>query len=138
MLDTWTSKGGIARARKLDAARRSSIARRAARARWNSGLVRVPEIRRQVARALAGRQASAYLFGSYARREATPESDVDLMVVLRTPGADWFSETAAIRELLDFGKPVDLVVVDSAAYSEWRKIKGSVQYEVARTGVKLA
>jgi len=98
--------------------------------------VQIPEIRRQVARALSDRQASAYLFGSYARREATPESDVDLLVVL-TSGADWFSETAAIRGMLDFGKPVDLVVVDSAAYEVWRRIRGSVEYEASRTGVKL-
>jgi len=136
VLDTWTSRGGLARARKLDASRRSSIARRAARARWDSNLVQIPEIRRQVTRALSDRQASAYLFGSYARHEATPESDVDLLVIL-TSGADWFSETAAIRGMLDFGKPIDLVVVDTAAYEVWRRIRGSVEYEATRTGVRL-
>ena len=136
-LDDWASRGGIARAKKLDAARRSSIARRAARVRWDPGLVKMAEIKRQVARALIDRPASAYLFGSYARHEATPRSDVDLMVVLASPDADWFDETAVIRGKLDFGKPIDLIVVDADTYERWKGEEGSVQYEVAKTGVRL-
>ena len=129
--------GGFARARSLSKDRRRSIARRAAKIRWDPGLVKLSEIKRQVARALADRPASAYLFGSYARHEATPKSDVDLMVVLDSPAADWFDETAVIRGRLDFGTPIDLIVIDDATYKVWKKKEGSIQYEVARTGIQL-
>ena len=136
-LDDWASRGGIARAKKLDASRRSSIARWAARVRWDPGLVKMAEIKRQVARALIDRPASAYLFGSYARHEATPRSDVDLMVVLASPDANWFDETAVIRGKLNFGKPIDLIVVDADTYERWKGEEGSIQHEVAKTGVRL-
>lgn len=129
--------GGFARAKSLSEARRRSIARKAARARWNSGLVTLTEIKHQVANALIDRSARAYLFGSYARSEATSKSDVDLMVVLASPDADWFNETAVIRGRLDFGRPIDLIVVDEATYEKWKKEEGSIQYEVEKTGVQI-
>jgi len=51
------------------------------------------------------------LFGSQARREAAPDSDVDLLVEYE-PTADWsLLDTARLRtELAElFGRPVDLV-----------------------------
>ena len=51
------------------------------------------------------------LFGSQARREAAPDSDVDLLVEYE-PAADWsFLGTVRLRaELAElFGRPVDLV-----------------------------
>ena len=51
------------------------------------------------------------LFGSQARDEATPDSDVDLLVEYE-PTADWsLLDTARLRtELAElFGRPVDLV-----------------------------
>ena len=63
--------GGFARAKSLSEAQRRSIARKAAKARWNSELVTLTEIKHQVANALIDRSARAYLFGSYARLEAT-------------------------------------------------------------------
>jgi len=129
--------GGFARAKSLSEAQRRSIARKAAKARWNSELVTLTEIKHQVANALIDRSARAYLFGSYARLEATSRSDVDLMVVLASSDADWFNETAIIRGRLDFGRPIDLIVIDDATYEKWKKEKGSVQYEVEKTGVQI-
>ena len=99
--------------------------------------MKVAEIRRQVALSLSDRPARAYLFGSYARHEATPASDVDLMVVLDSPDPDWFDETAVIRGRLDFGRPVDLIVMDGATYEGWKDREGSIPCEVNRTGVRL-
>ena len=119
---------------------RSCLARRAATTRWSRqgrGVLKLAQIRDAVVKALAGRKAKVFLFGSYARREATPRSDVDLMVVLASLDSDWFNETAVIRGRLNFGRPIDLIVIDAATYEAWKKEKGSVQHEVARKGVRL-
>lgn len=57
------------------------------------------------------------LFGSRARGEARPDSDVDLMVDYE-PGADWsLLDTVQLRMELAtlFGRPVDLVRDDDIA-----------------------
>ena len=43
------------------------------------------ELRRQLARVLGARFEAAYLFGSRARGEERPDSDVDVLVVVRRP-----------------------------------------------------
>jgi predicted nucleotidyltransferase len=58
----------------------------------------------------------AWLFGSYARGEETPESDVDILVVLdhsQPVGLKFFGMYEDLKELL--GRPVDLVVDRSLA-----------------------
>lgn len=133
--------GGLARARSLSAPARSQIARMAARARWahpNRDILTIDQIRETVRKALAGRDAKAFLFGSYARKEATPRSDIDLLVVEKTMPANWLSEVAALRQAMDFDKDVDLVVLDDASFEEWKDARGTVQHAVAQEGVRLA
>ena len=135
-----TQLGGIARSLSLTAERRSAISRLAAEARWkkvSSGILQQSEIRRQVTSALRGRNASAYLFGSYARGEATPKSDVDLLVVETKPASGWLKETSEIRRRLSFDKPIDLIVMDEATYRAWKNEYGSLQHEVSKEGVRL-
>lgn len=48
----------------------------------------------------------AYLYGSYARREATPESDVDILVVCPAMGMKFYHIAGDLKEAL--GKEVDL------------------------------
>lgn len=58
----------------------------------------------------------AWIFGSFARGEETPESDVDILVVLdhsQPVGLKFFGMYEDLRELL--GRPVDLVVERSLA-----------------------
>ena len=58
----------------------------------------------------------AWLFGSFARGEQTPESDVDILVVLdhsQPVGLQFFGMYEDLKELL--GRPVDLVVERSLA-----------------------
>jgi predicted nucleotidyltransferase len=135
-----TQLGGLARARSLTSNERTSIARKAAQARWkkrSSGVLQRSEIRRQVKLALGDRNASAFLFGSYARGEATPKSDVDLLVVEEKPSVGWMKETSAIRRRLTIDKSVDLIVMDQVTYDTWKNEYGTVQHEVSREGVRL-
>lgn len=55
--------------------------------------------------------ASLSLFGSYARDEQTPQSDVDLLVTFSRPVGFGFMHLADRLEAL-LGKPVDLVAAD--------------------------
>ena len=58
----------------------------------------------------------AWLFGSFARGEETPESDVDILVILdhsQPVGLKFFGMYEDLKELL--GRPVDLVVERSLA-----------------------
>ena len=134
------TKGGFARARSLTKAKRSSIARRAASIRWKKqglGILEHSEIKRQVMAALQDRDAEAYLFGSYARREATSKSDVDLLIVENRPAEGWMKETSLLRRRLNFDKPVDLILMDKSSYVDWKKEQGSIQFEIAKEGVRL-
>jgi len=87
---------------------------------------------------LHDREAKSFLFGSYARGEATARSDVDLMVILKSPPPhEWYIEVARLRRRLEWNKAVDLLVCDEETYESWRKVKGSMSYNVAREGVRL-
>jgi predicted nucleotidyltransferase len=100
-------------------------------------VLQISEIRALVKRALVGLDAKAFLFGSYARGEATPHSDIDIMVIKRKPVENWLAETAALRRLMRFGKSLDLVVEDEASFARWKNEYGTIQHEVARDGVRL-
>ncbi len=43
----------------------------------------LPELRRELARCLGDEMVGLYLYGSYARGEQTPDSDIDVLVVVR-------------------------------------------------------
>jgi uncharacterized protein len=131
--------GGLARSRSLSPEKRSRIARRAATARWarQQGVLQVSQIRAVVKAAVAKLDARVYLFGSYASGQATPDSDVDIMVIQKKPIRNWVAETAALRRLMQLGKSLDLVVEDEASFVHWKDEYGTVQYEVARKGVRL-
>ncbi len=71
----------------------------------------------------------AYLFGSYARNKARPDSDVDIGIVVKGQEsqlvdlqlADWLSEAVE--------KPVDVVVLN--------RVSAILQHEAIRDGVRL-
>lgn len=140
-MDKSRQAGGFARARSLSAASRSRIARKAARARWSSSgrnVLTIAQIRKTVCEALAGRDAKAFLFGSYARGEANSRSDIDILVIEKTMPADWLGEVAELRHAIRLGKDVDLMVLDDVLFDEWKDAYGTVQYAVAQEGVRLA
>jgi len=132
--------GGLARSRALAPRERSRIARRAAEARWarrKAGVLPISEIRALVKKALGDLDAKAFLFGSYARGEARPESDIDIMVIQKKPVANWLAATAALRRRMRFGRSLDLVVEDEASFARWKSEYGTIQHEVSREGIRI-
>ena len=77
------------------------------------------------------------LFGSHARGDAKPDSDVDLMV-LTGPLTDQqrVKETVRLRDLISpLRFAVDLLVVPEEKMDYWRDTPGNVYYEAAVDGM---
>jgi predicted nucleotidyltransferase len=159
----------VNRAPSFGAVQRSRLARRAATARWTRlgrGVLTLAQIRDTVVKALAERGAKAaaggereaeapgkrkrrskaYLFGSYARGDATARSDLDIMVIMEKMPEDFLGETAdltsAIHEALggmgdDAYKGIDLILTDAATFNNYKDARGTVYYDVHREGVRL-
>jgi predicted nucleotidyltransferase len=137
------------RAPSFGAEQRSRIARRAATARWSrqgKGVLTLGQIRNAVAKALGDRKAKAFVFGSYARGDATARSDVDIMVIEESTPKDWLQENSDIRDGIHEAlgghddsayKEVDLVLVDEATFEKFKNEHGCAQHEAFREGVRL-
>jgi predicted nucleotidyltransferase len=74
------------------------------------------------------------LFGSHARGEARPDSDLDFMVV-EPQVKNRYAEAIRLREAL---RPVhamfDVLVVSAKTYEEWCDTPNTVIYEAAHEG----
>ena len=68
------------------------------------------------------------LFGSYARGEQTPESDIDIMVEFNKPVGIEFINLSFDLEKLYTNKKVDLVSRGSIADRYWPFVKDDVIY----------
>lgn len=77
------------------------------------------------------------LFGSHARGTAGPDSDVDLLVVLKVSNAKRKIQLQIRSALHDIRLPKDVIVSDPAEF-EWRKdIVGTVEWPAAHEGKVL-
>jgi predicted nucleotidyltransferase len=77
------------------------------------------------------------LFGSHARGEAGPDSDVDLLVVLPVRGSIRNKRLAIRAALRDMPFPIDIVVTTPEAFA-WRKdIVGTIEWPATREGKVL-
>lgn len=76
------------------------------------------------------------LFGSRARGDAGPESDVDLLVILSTESKKdtLIRMRVAVRAM---GIPKDIVVVTPEEFERKKEMLGSIVYPAAREGVVL-
>ena len=74
------------------------------------------------------------LFGSHARGEAGPDSDVDLLVVMPVEGLKHKKQVQIRVALHDIRVPKDIIVTTPEDF-EWRKeIPGTIEYPAAREG----
>ncbi|MFA5863977.1 MAG: nucleotidyltransferase domain-containing protein [Phycisphaerae bacterium] len=77
------------------------------------------------------------LFGSHARNEASPDSDVDLLIIMPVTGSRREKAVEIGVALDDIAVPKDLLVVTPAEF-EWRKeVIGTIERPAAREGKVL-
>ena len=90
------------------------------------------------------RVKAAWLFGSYARGDATARSDLDIMMIVEEMPRDWPGEsvdlTSAIHEALGEGvdKEIDLLLADEATFEDYKEACNSVYHDVHKEGIRLA
>lgn len=86
----------------------------------------------------AGSSATVILFGSHARGEADPRSDVDFLVI-EPEVEDRHEEWHRLRRALgDIPIPVDIVVLDEAQATRRAKVPGTMVYHAMRDGRVIA
>ena len=96
----------------------------------------IDEAARRIAKAAPG--ARVILFGSQARGEAGPHSDLDLLVVEPTVD-DRFGEIVRLQRVLaPLRLPADVVVVSAAHVEEWGDVRSTMLHEALREGRVLA
>jgi uncharacterized protein len=82
----------------------------------------------------AAPDAKVILFGSHARGDAQPGSDLDLLVI-EPKVKSRRAEFVRLREALgNLGVPVDLVVVPESHVEEWGHFEGTMLNDALREG----
>ena len=77
------------------------------------------------------------LFGSYARGNASPDSDIDILVVMPVKGSKRSLQLQMRSALHDIYMPMDVIVSDSAEF-DWRKdIVGTIEWPAVHEGKVL-
>jgi len=77
------------------------------------------------------------LFGSHARGEAGPDSDVDLLVVLEVEGSVREKRLAIRQAVGEFPVPLDVMVSRPEDFA-WRKdVVGTIEWPAVREGKVL-
>ncbi len=78
------------------------------------------------------------LFGSHARGEAGPDSDIDLLVILDDDApAERLTLRAGWESRRGFDRPADVVPVREAVYRRRAKIAGTLAYEAEIDGISV-
>ncbi len=79
------------------------------------------------------------LFGSVARGEAGPESDLDLLVIMELPSGR--TNRDQVRELSDLFPdrliPMDLIVLTPEQYREGQRLLGHIARVASKEGVRI-
>ncbi len=86
----------------------------------------------------AAPEAQVILFGSRARGEAGPDSDLDLLVIEPKLSNHRAEFVRLRRELRGLRVPIDLVVVSAEHVEEWGELPGTMVNEALREGRVLA
>jgi len=84
--------------------------------------------------AAAPKGSRVILFGSHARGDAGPDSDLDFLVV-EPQVQDRHAEMVRLRRALrDIDAPIDVLVFSGEDFEYWRDTPNTVIYEAAREG----
>ena len=104
----------------------------------NANSVESREIRQMVRRIVSRfRPEMIILFGSHARGDAGPDSDVDLLVVMPVSGSKREKQIEIRLALRSFRIPKDIVVTTPEEFA-WRKeVPGTIERPAAREGKVL-
>ena len=79
-----------------------------------------------------------WLFGSQARGNAGPDSDIDMLAVIPHSSVSRYQRAiAARRELADFHVPMDIVVLTRDEWETQMRAPSSLASTVAREGIAL-
>jgi len=79
----------------------------------------------------------AWLFGSYARGEASENSDVDILFVVDNQSSHLNLIRTARRLMRTWHVPKDILVYRQDEFQDWQKVVGSLCYRVKEEGVQL-
>ena len=77
------------------------------------------------------------LFGSHARGDAGPDSDVDLLVVMHSGGANRRKQVEIRVALHDVRVPIDIIVTTPEDYLWRQEVVGTIERAAAREGEVL-
>lgn len=77
------------------------------------------------------------LFGSHARGDARPNSDVDLLVVMPVRGSKREAQLRIRRALHDIPVPKDVIVTTPEEFERRRSVVGTIERPAAREGRRL-
>jgi predicted nucleotidyltransferase len=84
--------------------------------------------------AAAAPDAQVILFGSHARGEATPSSDVDFLVVEPEVANEARESVRLHRTLRDLRMPADVIVVSRDYAERWREVRGGLVHAALSGG----
>jgi predicted nucleotidyltransferase len=74
------------------------------------------------------------VFGSLARGETGPDSDIDLLVVMPFVGSRRAQAGRILRALAQFDAPKDVIVVTPEEFERLHDVAGSLVYPAVREG----
>lgn len=84
------------------------------------------------------RPEAIYLFGSHAWGEPTPDSDVDLFVIVpHCDDAAVVRSQRALRILSDMPFPKDVLIATRAEVDRFKHLRASLSHQVLHRGRKL-
>jgi uncharacterized protein len=96
----------------------------------------IVEAARRLSAAAPG--AEVILFGSHARGDAGPQSDLDFLIVEPIVDDSAAESVRLRRELRGLGLFADVVVVSEREAEEWREVRGSLIHSALSEGRPLA
>ncbi len=102
------------------------------------GMIDIEEIHANISNAADKLHArEAWLFGSYARGEASEGSDVDILFVVDNESSHLNLIRSARRLMRGWHVPKDILVYRHDEFQDWQKVVGSLCYRVKEEGVQL-